>query len=110
MVITPEGRVLRHLRMKHDLSQRAVAEQLGYSNGFIAQIENGRINPPRGDKLLRFLKLYGDITAKYFQEMCKNWQDEKTDADIIREYLDHLSPENLKLLRMMVEQMGQKRV
>ena len=89
---------------------RAVAKAIGCSGSLVAHIETGRMNPPSRDGLHRFLKLYGDITPKYFQELCKNWRDEISDADIIQELIGYLSPENLKVVRGMVEQMAQKKL
>ena len=109
VVLTPEAKVLRNLRIKRGLSMPKVASALDCSTSLIAHIETGRLNPPKGDGLHRFLKLYGDIKPKYFQELCKNWRDEKTDADVIQELLNHLSPEHLKIVRGMVEQMAQKK-
>src|SRR5689334_22279756 len=65
VVMTPEARVLRSLREKKGWSMRKLAQELGYSDSYVSQIENGRENPPRGDKLSRFLAIY-DISPKYF--------------------------------------------
>lgn len=109
VIISKEGRVLKMLRERNGLSQRSAATKLGFSPSYLAQIENGRMNPPKGDRLLPFLKLYGDIGPKYFQEVCKNWEEERTDGDAIRDLLDSLSPDNLKIVRTLVEQMASKR-
>lgn len=103
VVITPEGRVLKQLREKHGLSMRKVGEQLGLSDSYISQIENGRNDPPRKDSLARFLKIYGGIGEKYFYELCREWEQEFTDADFIRDNLEKLPPDTIKLIKAMVE-------
>lgn len=106
VIMTIEGRVLRELRLKDRLSMREAGEQLGFSDSYISQIENGRADPPKGEALLKFLKLYGDISPKYFGELCRNWREEMTDADHIRELLPKLKKDQLQLLRVMAEQMA----
>jgi transcriptional regulator with XRE-family HTH domain len=108
VIISAEARVLKTLRERNGLTQRLAASKLGFSASYLAQIENGRMNPPKGDRLLPFLKLYGDVGPKYYQELCKKWQEERTDVDAISDLLGSLSVENLKLVRTMVEQMASK--
>lgn len=105
MIITPEARVLRTLRIKRGLSMKKIGDLLGCSDSLISQIENGRDAPPKGERLLRFLNVYG-IKPKYFAELAKNWKEETTDADIVQALLPKLKPEQLKLLRSMTEQMA----
>lgn len=106
VILSREGRVLRELRQKQGLSMRAAGIKLELSDSYISQIENGRADPPKGDALLRFLKVYGDITQKYFGDLCRNWSEKVTDADHIRELLPKLRPDQLKLLRTMAEQLA----
>ena len=106
VMITPEGQVLKELRVRLGLSMRAAGAKIGFSDSYISQIENGRADPPRGEPLLKFLKLYGDSTPKYFGELVRNWTAKKTDADHITELLPKLNPNQLSLLRTMTEQMA----
>lgn len=101
-----EGQVLRDLRMKYRLSMRAAGAKAGFSDSYISQIENGRADPPTGETLLKFLKLYGDITPKYFGELCRNWRAEKTDFDHLYKLITKLKPDQLKLVRAMTEQLA----
>lgn len=107
VALTPESRVLRTLRAKHGLSMRAVGTKLGYSDSYISQIENGRENAPTGEKLMRFLKLYGDLSEKYFKQLCKDWADQKDDYELLTEVARKLPPEKLKALLTLAEQMAQ---
>lgn len=106
IILTTEGKVLRELRLKHSLSMRAAGERLGFSDSYISQIENGRADPPKGESLIKFLELYGNITPKYFGELCRNWTTKKTDVDHVQDLLPKLKPDQLKLLRAMAEQMA----
>jgi transcriptional regulator with XRE-family HTH domain len=57
--MTNEARVLRLLRERAKLSMREVGDLMGYSSSFVSQVENGRANPPKGEPLKKFLKVYG---------------------------------------------------
>ena len=50
----------------------SVAEELGLSPSYIYRIENGSSAPPRGQLLFDFLKIYGDIGAKHYEELVRN--------------------------------------
>jgi HTH-type transcriptional regulator, competence development regulator len=90
IIISTEGKVLRELRLKQSLSMRAAGAAMGYSDSYISQIENGRADPPKGEALLKFLRLYGEISPKYFGELARNWTAKKTDADYVIELLPRL--------------------
>ena len=87
---------------------KKLAAMLGYSDSYISQIENGRENPPRGDKLIKFLNVY-ELTPKYFTELVRNYQQEMTDEDVIRFLLPKLKPEQTKMLRSLAEQMAKNK-
>lgn len=106
IILSPEGRVLRELRIKHGLSMREAGERLSYSDSYISQIENGRADAPKGEPLEKFLKLYGGISAKYFGELVREWRHEKSDVEIVQEILPKLKAKDLKLVKLIVEQMA----
>lgn len=101
VVLGVEARVLKRLREKHGLSMRKAGQLLNYSDSYISQIENGRENVPSGERLLRFLKIYGDITEKYFKQLCKDFEYEQTDEMVIQDLLPKLKPEQLKAIRVL---------
>lgn len=88
---------------------RRMGEQVGCSDSYISQIENGRENPPTGERLLKFLDVF-EIKPKYFAELAKNWKDEETDNDAVQTLLPKLKPEQVKLLRSMAEQMARGQI
>jgi len=68
---SPEGLVLRTLRINKGMRVKDVAMRLAISETYLYQIENGHSRPPRGEQLFSFLDLYG-IKAKYYQELVRN--------------------------------------
>lgn len=104
--MTTEARVLRRLRLRHGLSMRKAGERLAYSSSYISQIENGRENVPTGERLMRFLKVYGDITEKYYKQLCKEWQDDADEIDMLVALAKKLPTAKLKTLLALAEQMA----
>ncbi len=102
--MTDEARVLKDLRLKHKFSITEAAKKVGVTNSYVCQIEKGRTDPPRGDALLRFLKLYGDIGAKYFDELVREKKKEVSDLDVVTDLLPKLKPNQLKMVRVLIEQ------
>ena len=88
---------------------RMAGEVLGYSDSYISQIENGRENPPAGEKLLKFLAAY-EVKYKHFRQLVKDWNDECGDDGVIRAILPKLKADHLKLLRSMAEQMAKHEI
>lgn len=86
-----------------------VADKLGISNSYVSQIENGRANPPTGEMLDKLLAVYGGVKKKYFYDLCRDWKQESTDEDFIRDNAIKLTPLNQKLLRAMMETMLAKK-
>lgn len=107
--LTPEGRVLKSLREKHGLSMQAAAKLIGCSDSWISQIENGRADAPKGPRLNKFLKIYGDIGQKYFYELVRDWKAETTDLDLLKELLPKLKPDQIKMMRTLAEQLAGQR-
>lgn len=102
--MTPEGRVLRDLRLKHKLSMTAAGAKLGVTDSYISHIENGRANPPAGKSLDRFLEIYGRIGHKHFYELVREKKTHLSDEEIIIELMEKLKPEQLKVIRVLIEQ------
>lgn len=106
VIMTAEVKVLRQLRVRHGLSMRTAGQRLGYSSSYISQIENGRENAPTGERLQKFLKIYGGITEKYFKQLCKDWKDEATELDTLVELAKKLPQTKLNTLLALAEQMA----
>lgn len=108
--LSVEAHVLRQLRERNELSMRKAGQQLGYSDSYISQIENGRENVPTGERLLRFLKVYGNISEKYFKQLCKEFKEEQTDEMIIQDLLPKLSVEQVKVIRTLCSSFAAKEI
>ncbi len=106
VIMTSEAKVLRRLRTRHGLSMRTAGQRLGYSSSYLSQIENGRENVPTGERLQKFLKIYGGITEKYFKQLCKEWKDESTELDRLVELVKKLPQAKLNTLLALAEQMA----
>lgn len=97
---------MRRLRIRHGLSMRKAGERLGYSDSYISQIENGREDVPKGERLMKFLNLYGGITEKYFKQLSKDWSEEADEMDRLVELAKKLPAPKLKTLLALAEQMA----
>lgn len=103
VVMTDEARVMRDLRIKQGLSMKAAGKLLNVSDSYISHIENGRTAVPMGNSLLKFLKVYGKTTPKYFGELVREKKQEVTDLDIINDLLERLKPSQIKAVRAYIE-------
>lgn len=110
VILTPEAMVLRQLRERQGLSMRAAGAKLGCSDSYVSQIENGRENVPAGERLMKFLKLYGDTTEKYFKQLCKEWKEEATEKDQLVALLGKLPDEKIRTLLTLAQQMADGKI
>lgn len=100
--MTNEAKVLKRLREKAGLSMRQAGEAMGVSSSLVSQIENGRENIPKGDRLQRFLDCYG-VALSTFKSHVKDYQEEQTDREVVESLLGKVSKKDMKTLRIMVE-------
>lgn len=101
--LTKEVRTLRHLRREVELSMRQVAVKMGCSPSLLSQIENGRMNLPRGDFLDKLIKLYGIKNRKRFSEKCIRYGEKFTPQELIIQALPKLNEEELKFIQNYIE-------
>ena len=81
---------------------------MGYSSSYISQVENGRADPPVGEPLKKFLNAYG-TEQRAFTRMVTEYKDEVSDLEIVASLLPRLSPEAIKTLRILAEQLLKSR-
>jgi transcriptional regulator with XRE-family HTH domain len=93
-----EGKVLKALRISKGLSMRRAGEIIGVSDSTIAHIENGRMNPPKGVRLNRFLKAYGEIKEKSFYERVRRFEEKLTPKDELMDLINRTNTKNIKIL------------
>ncbi|MBK8202604.1 MAG: transcriptional regulator [Bdellovibrionales bacterium] len=83
--MTNEARVLKDLRVQHGLSMRKAGELIGLSDSYIAHIETGRMDAPKGAKLDRLLAIYGGIKQKSYYERVRDYRGKVTERDELME-------------------------
>lgn len=101
IIMTNEARVLREMRLDLGYTMLKAGELLGLSDSYIAHLETGRIDVPRGEKLDRILNAYGGIKQKSFYEKVRNFREKITPFDELLEIAKRL-PENKVLLLLNI--------
>src|SRR5690606_17411118 len=102
VIPSKEGRLLKKLRIDKKLSMRALAQQVGVTDSYIAQMETGRSNPPKGETLYRMLMALG-TNEKAFKERLRNFKEDRTDAEVIADLLKRMNESDIKMFRQMME-------
>lgn len=103
VIMTNEARVLKQIREELGFSMREAAIKAGVSSSLVSQIENGRENFPQGERLHRFLEAYG-IQSAVFKRRVSVYNKKLTDKEVIEILLPKLKKDQLKMVRMMMEQ------
>jgi len=102
VIMSNEAKVLRRFREKAGLSMRQAGEAMGVSSSLVSQIENGRENIPKGERLQRYLDCYG-VGLSTFKKHVKEYEEEQTDREVVESLLGKVSQKDMKALRVMVE-------
>lgn len=69
IVMTPAARLLKLLRNESGQSMIKAAAIIGVSDSYIAHVETGRMDVPRGEKLKRLIHAYGVRSTTYFERL-----------------------------------------
>ena len=77
---------------------RAAADLMGVSTSTVAHVETGRMNAPKGQRLARFLKAYGDIKEKNFYERVREFEKKITLRDELLALIQRATEEQIKTL------------
>lgn len=104
IIMTNEARVLRDMRIACGLSMRRAGALLNLSDSYIAHIETGRMDIPKGEKLDRLLGIYGGIKQKSFFEKVRNYQKKLSPKDQLFEILDYAN--EAQIVTMLAVAMG----
>ena len=107
VIMSNEAKVLRRFREKAGLSMRQAGEVMGISSSLVSQVENGRENIPKGDRLQRFLDCYG-VGLSTFKKHVKEYQEEQNDRDVVESLLGKVSQKDMATLRVMIEHFVKK--
>ena len=87
-ILTTEALVLKQMRQSLGLSMKKAGALMGKSNSYIAHLETGRMDLPRGEKLDRLLMAYGGIKQKSFFEKVRNFQARPNDKTLLLQMID----------------------
>ena len=114
--MSPISELLHALRLRHGLRQADLAERIGYEQSYISAVEVGLKGPPPHEFVARFsaaLSLTDAETAELFAAAEASQRKLVIDADApsdmflllkdLREGVDRLSPEQIRLIRDIVK-------
>jgi transcriptional regulator with XRE-family HTH domain len=104
VVMTNEARVLKKLREEAGFSMRVAGRIMGCSESLVSQIENGRENPPSGERLKRFLDAYG-VDQRVFAKKLLNYKNIISDDEVAIQLIKRLPPDAVKMIRLFAEQL-----
>lgn len=96
MIMTKEARVIRELRIQSGLSMRKAGAFIGCTDSYMPHIENGRADVPRGDRLDKFLAVYGGIKQKSFYERVRRYSELIDPRQELIEWVQNLTSDKIK--------------
>lgn len=102
VIMSYEASVLKHLREKAGLSMRQAGEAIGFSGSPVSQIENGRENPPKDERLTRFLDTCG-VSLASFKRLVAKWVNEESELEKVWTLLSKLKSRDLSTVKALVE-------
>lgn len=96
VIMTNEARVLRELRIQSGFSMRKAGALLDCTDSYISHIENGRTDAPKGERLDKFLAVYGGIKQKSFYERVRRYSETVDPRQELIDLITHLSADKIK--------------
>ncbi len=105
MIITPEAKALREMRLDKELSIREVCKLLGKSEGFLRHIETGRRDFPRKIVLETILKVY-EATYKMFRHKVTAVMEAESKLgpkEELKELIDRLPEDKVAVVMSVVK-------
>lgn len=97
VIMTNEARVLRELRIQSGLSMRQASALIGCTDSYISHIENGRSDVPKGDRLDKFLNVYGGIKQKSFYERVRRYSETADPKQELLELATNIANDKVKI-------------
>lgn len=98
IIMTNEARVLKEMRQQKGLSMRRAGALIGKSDTYIAHIETGRMDVPKGEKLQTLLELYSPIKIKSFHERVRLFQEKVTKKDELLEIINKIDDQKVGII------------
>lgn len=109
VIMTNEARMLKRLREERGLSLREVGKRLGKNHATIAHIEGGRMDPPKGDRLMELLAVYGVTDYRSFYHRVRTFTERQTPQDELREIIERIGPERISIAIEILKQVAEGR-
>ena len=109
VIMTNEARVLKRLREELGLSLREVAQRLGKNHATIAHIEGGRMDVPKGERLMMLLQAYGINDYRSFYDRVRNFSERRTPQDELRDLVEQLAPDRVMMALEILKQVAEGR-
>ena len=107
IIMSDEARVLKKLRVGVGLSVREAAKLLGVSHGIVVHIETGRLDVPKGERLMKLLAIYGVDSYKAFYDRVRNLVETHTPRDELRELINLLSDDRVELALKLTKRIAE---
>lgn len=103
IILTTEALVLKQMRLTLGLSMKKAGALIGKSDSYIAHLETGRMDLPRGEKLDRLLMAYGGIKQKSFFEKVRNYHARPNDKTLLLQLIDRANEQQLIKIKKHIE-------
>lgn len=107
VIMTDGARVLKRLRVESGLSLREVGKRIGKNHATIAHIEGGRMDVPKGDRLMELLAIYGIHDYKIFYDKTRNYTEHRTPLDEIRELIEQMNTDRIGIALEILKQVAE---
>lgn len=105
VIITPEAKALREIRLDRGLSIREVCRKLGKSEAFLRHIETGRRDFPRKILLETILQVY-EVSYKAFRHKVTAVREAESKLgpkEELKEIIDNLDKEKMEMVLKMIK-------
>jgi transcriptional regulator with XRE-family HTH domain len=107
VIMTDEARVLKELRLAAGLGMREAARHWGRSHTLLAQLETGRLDIPKGERLERLLEIYGVSGYKSFYDRVRNYKGKLTPGERLLEIVEKLDADKVELILKVAERIAE---
>lgn len=107
VIMTDEARVLKELRLAAGLGMREAARRWDRSHTLLAQLETGRLDVPKGERLDRLLEIYGVSGYKSFYDRVRNYKGSTTPQERLLEIAEKLDACKIELLLKVAERVAE---
>ncbi|RDI37527.1 helix-turn-helix domain-containing protein [Falsibacillus pallidus] len=104
------GNLLKSLRREHKITQRRLAELIGIDFTYISKIENGSMEPPAEDKIIKMAELFEEnpeamlLAAKKVPSTFRKTITENKNVPMFLRSADRLTQEQWERIKKVVDE------